>query len=372
MITIVGDLHLGAGDAREDFLLWGNAANGPAVDARARAQLQLDEAFARFLARRLAAAPAGGTAPILVLLGDTFDFWQAQRRGEKPAACLERILSAHVTVTAALRDWIGAGARIEVVIGNHDQPLVDGDAWGLLGEILPGVNPSSAGAPRHYYAHEGAGLYAEHGHQWDPHNRIRRLDRPDAGCAGREVVRRLVNPHEAAIPWIDKGATLSDTLRLAERAMPRDLLHDAFHTVARGIRTAANLLRAIQPWRLLQPSRADEVAAREVRSLNRGIARALSTRPGGTIGPLPPHLRFFASAHTHEALDIETRGGAVRLNPGTWRPIAELPESRDLPRMVQPLSYVEITPRDGVAWESRLGRWMDEDTDELRGGAPIA
>src|SRR5690606_2792435 len=133
-----------------------------------------------------------------------------RRPREKRVHAAERILTAHLHLVAALRHWIGTGGLITLVLGNHDQPAVDPDVHSLLAEILPGLNSLTGGGPTHCFADEAAGLYAEHGHQWDPLNRLRALNKPDADCPGRRVVRYLVNNLEPLMPLIDKGADLRD------------------------------------------------------------------------------------------------------------------------------------------------------------------
>ena len=357
MLLILSDLHLGCGDEREDFLLWGDRPEGPALHARAEATARLDRLFAEFLRHKLAAAGAAGLVPALLLLGDTFDLWQVQNPRESAAAALGRILTAHVEVVAALRDWIGAGAEVDLVVGNHDQPLVDPEAWALLAEVLPELHRRGAGRPVHHFADEATGLYAEHGNRWDPHNRIRRLDKPDASCIGREVVRRIVNRFEPMVPWIDKGSGLADVVRIAQRTLEPEFLAEAFRTLLPAVRPASWIARALHPWKR-RGGQADweRLALRELAAMNRGIDRALSPRPEGTTGPLPANCRFFASGHTHQALRVQARSGIERFNPGTWRPFALLEEGRPVV-MTQPLTYGELLPDGAGGWQLAVRPW---------------
>lgn len=360
MILILSDLHLGDGGPLEDFLLWGPAAAGP-ID-RAAAREALDASFARLLAtRRAHAAAAAIERPRLVLLGDTFDLWQAQRRGEPPRRALARVLEAHPAFESALRGWLDSGARLDLVVGNHDQPLVHPDAWSLLAARLPGLNASGGGGPAHSLRDEAAGLYAEHGHRWDPWNRVRRLDKHDADPAGRRVVRRLVNRLEPAHPWIDKAGGVAETLALVQdallaRAIPARWWREAL----RAIGGARRLAVAASPWARRRPADFEPLRRDELRAMNRGIARATAPAPRGTTGPLPARLRFFASGHTHEPLRAAASGGAERLNPGAWKPrITRGPDGRM--SASQDLPYLMLAPDGDGGHEASLRRWAQED-----------
>jgi len=353
MIIIVSDLHLGDGGPLDDFLWWGDGPGGPGPLGRPAATSRLDAEFGRFLGERLAEADSRGPRPTLLLLGDTFDLWQAQRPGEPPARALERILSAHVGWVAAVRGWIGDGGAVQLVVGNHDQPLVDARAWGLLAEVLPGLNAATGGAWAHAFAHEASGLYAEHGNRWDPFNRVRNLARPDANPAGRRIVRSLVNRLEPAHPLIDKGRSLADTVRLAEEALPPEGLAEAFGAVERTLRGATSLARALAPWARREGADWRAVARRELDAMNRGLRRALSPAPGGTTAPLPGRLRFFASGHTHEAVSARTPGGVHRLNPGTWRPVA-VRDAKGGTVVRQDLGWAAVEPDGEGGWRGRF------------------
>lgn len=322
----LSDLHLGAGDALEDFLFWGDLAAGPAgAEARREAVGRLDAALGRFLAAQ-AADPVG--EPHLVLLGDTFDLWQVQRRRESAARALERILSAHAGAVAGLRAWRGAGGAITLVVGNHDQPLVDPAAWGLLTEVIPGLNASVGGRPVHFLSLGGVGLYAEHGHQWDPLNRLRRLDLPQADCVGRRFVRTVVNTLEPVFPLLDKGKDFGDFLRQLWQAgsgegvpLWQEVAGHLVRLAGRSAGPAGVLAEELGRWLTsprLTPNFA-RVAASQRAQCSARLRRVLAGRPGAATGSLPAGFRFLLSGHTHEA--FHHRHGAVEhLNPGTWRP----------------------------------------------------
>lgn len=355
MFVIVSDLHLGCGDAREDFLLWGDKPEGPSPADRPAAVAALESRFARFLARQMARAQAAGWTPTLLLLGDTFELWQVRQPNEAPARALERILSAHPAWVTALRAWTQLGGALELVVGNHDQPVVDPEAWALLTEVFPTLNASRDRKAAHFFADAASGLYAEHGHRWDPYNRIKRLDRADASCAGREVVRTIANPLEPMVPWIDKAANTSDLIRIAEKHLAPSARSAAYAIIKRLARNASSVLEALLPWRDGREAKLDDLSAREVERLSRSIERALAPRPRGTTGPVPVPLRFLVSGHTHEALHARTRHHSERLNPGTWRPLALIEEDGSI-LMTQTQQAVVVAPDERGGWRASLER----------------
>ncbi|MEQ8819759.1 MAG: hypothetical protein RLY93_05900 [Sumerlaeia bacterium] len=362
MLLVVSDLHLGDGGSLEDFLWWGPRPEGPRGRiARAAARDRLDGAFARFLAVKAEQARACGLVPRLLLLGDVFDLWQAQRPRERPAGALHRILEAHPRWVAGLRQWSAAGGQIDYVLGNHDQPMVDPRAWALLREVLPTVNARYGGGWRHGLADEALGLYAEHGHRWDPFNRVRALENPAANPAGRVIVRRFVNAFEPQFPWIDKGETVADTIRLAQAALGGEGLRFGWERLRQALRGDHGLVRAVEPWRE-EEAAADwqALAGREIAAMNRGVRQALSPLRGATTEPLPSHLRFFLTGHTHHALRARAGAGPERLNTGTWRPVAILENDHQPPAMRQPLTYVQILPDGSGGWEASVRSWARE------------
>lgn len=352
----LSDLHLGAGDALEDFLWWGDAPGGPVGDgARGAAIERLDRSLAEFLARHAAEADAAGLEPRLILLGDSFDLWQVQRRREKPARALERILVAHPGAVAGLRGWLGAGGQITVVVGNHDQPLVDPAAWGLLAEVLPGVNSAVGGGPVHFVSYGTAGFYAEHGHQWDPLNRLRSLRRPDADCPGRRFVRAVVNPLEPMLPLIDKGADFGDFLQQLWQAgsgdgvpLWQEVAGHLIRLAGRGAGPAGLLAEELGRWlatRVL-PDFGRVVASQLVLG-DRAVKRVVARTPGAAIGAPPANFRFLLSGHTHRPFATH-RGDVLHLNPGTWRPLLDH-DSAGRPYIHQNLTAAVVRP-EGTGW----------------------
>ncbi len=147
--------------------------------------LCIDDCLARFLEHQRAELP--GPAE-LVLNGDIFDFdavmaipspppfrvsWLERLRGLAPEEAksrfkMEVILRDHAVFVAALRDWILAGNRVVVVVGNHDMEL----HWpGVQQELLDSLDLPEASREllrvcEWFYVSNGDTL-VEHGSQHD-------------------------------------------------------------------------------------------------------------------------------------------------------------------------------------------------------------
>ena len=300
MRVVVSDLHLGDGGVREDFLLWGNHPRGPgSPQDRARAVEALDGVFADFLVLHMLESRTLGQRPELLFNGDTFDLLQARKPRESNAGALERILLAHIQWTAALRNWIGGGGGVTFVLGNHDQGLMEPEAWALLAEVFPGINANAEGGPTHWYADAVSGLYAEHGHRWDPFNRVRNPQMPDSRSVGAFLVRRVINPLEDRLPWIDKGRGVADALRFAEAELGAEGLRRLFELAEPGLRRAPWLARVLAPWRKGEPADTKALLEREIRVQAKGLRQAMKFAPNGLMGAPAVATRFLASGHTH-------------------------------------------------------------------------
>lgn len=150
---ILSDLHLGAGDALDDF--------------------RSDREFTLLLER---ASRNRGTE--LILNGDTFDFVAVRlentsykpfsRMGcteEESLAKMDKIVEAHPQFFRSLREFIERGNRVVLVPGNHDVdlfwPTVRERLLELLGFPGPeGFHFESSGV------YTSQGVYVEHGHQY--------------------------------------------------------------------------------------------------------------------------------------------------------------------------------------------------------------
>ncbi|MBX3728118.1 MAG: hypothetical protein KF858_02950 [Candidatus Sumerlaeia bacterium] len=350
MFVIVSDLHLGVGDELEDFLLWGPDRSGPASHLRLRARLELDELFVRFLVTKMAQARSAGLLPTLVLLGDIFDLWPNQRRGESPRRTLERILSAHVAVRLGLQDWLAAGGEIEYIVGAHDRPALHARAWALLRDTFPGLNASAAGKPRTWYANTAVGLHAEHGHRFDPHYRLGAHARPDASCLGREIARRVLAPVEPMLPWVDKAVRVADVVRILQADADGALRREVYRALAAVVRAPSFVLAVLAPWLDGAPADWRRLAGREEAARRRALGRLL------TPGRAP---RFVATGHTHLPERTLAERGPEYLNPGAWKPTLFFPEGRP-PVIEQRLGYGQLIPDGAGGWEASVHSWADE------------
>lgn len=182
-LLLVSDLHLGEAckeHSRIEYLKRGS---------------DLDRHFCGFLEYH-ARERRDGRPWRLVLGGDLFDFLQitivpegaseeAQRFGlgtreDESAWKLERLMERHHRVFVYLADFIGAGNRVEVIQGNHDEELF----WpkvreklvrGLVdlyfgGEAHGGDDPVAFAERIHFnswFYYQPGLLYAEHGHRFD-------------------------------------------------------------------------------------------------------------------------------------------------------------------------------------------------------------
>lgn len=370
MLILVSDLQLGAGDELEDFLLWGPEHPGPETHLRVKARLEMDALFASFLAAKLAQAKSAGIVPALVLLGDTFNLWQTQRPRENPRRALGRILGIHAEFTASLGGWLRAGGRLDVVLGSRDQPLVNARAWGLLRAVLPGVNATFGGRPVHAWSSREHGLHALPGGALDPFFRLRNRGRASATCAGREFLRRVTSVFEPMLPWIDKAAGLSGMVRMAQAALPPALRREAFDRFASAIRWPSRLLHTLDPWREGGLADWTELREREERSRRRALSM-LATHRGARDLALPEgDWRYLALPPVPGDPRRRTpRRGPEVLSPGPWRPLL-VEGCEGLPRVEQPMGYVQLLPDGAGGWEAGVRNWaVESGIDGYSGGS---
>ncbi len=365
---ILSDLHLGAGDELEDFRCLETAGLRPDPPRRREAIRRLHDRFSTLLRQAMEELREPGERyPHLVLLGDIVDLWLIRQPRERIARALLRVMTAHPGFFEALREWVAAGGRLTWVLGNHDQPLVEARAWALLRDALPGLNASAEGRPVHWFAEPQDGLYAEHGHQWDPFNRLRALDNPRADCVGRRVVRHVVRPLKPVLPLIDAGVSMA--------ALAEYLWHSRLNPGARVLPEVAGHLqrlvgRAAGPARVLweelrrAAGRPDvrpdfnRVERREELVPGRRIRRLLRGDPRDATGQLPEPFRLLVAGHTHRPgrMSKKSSTGEERtyLNPGAWKPVLHrpgrqhpsVPEDREALGAVQRLTFVIV--REGI------------------------
>lgn len=167
------------------------------------------------LVRRFMAEARPGEESVLVLNGDIFDFcittrvpepapWRMRRRERtrglepsepKAAWKLGVILEQHPVFVTALAELLGRGHRVIYVLGNHDHEL----HWPSVQAVLEGairdraaqlgLDPSASSIryePWFYY--DPAGLYVEHGHQFDIYSSFPHILNPTATIDGEEIL----------------------------------------------------------------------------------------------------------------------------------------------------------------------------------------
>jgi UDP-2,3-diacylglucosamine pyrophosphatase LpxH len=182
-LLVISDLHLG-----EDLLPGASEENRSAV-AMASA------AFCEFL-RYHARFRVDGRPWRLVINGDLFDFMSvhagaadgvaldareeahtlgAGRREDASIVRMRLMGARYRAVFAQMMRFTGAGHRIDIIIGNHDQELMWSSVWAELQQALLAACPTGVDADaaigrigRHrWFIHEPGVAWIEHGHQYD-------------------------------------------------------------------------------------------------------------------------------------------------------------------------------------------------------------
>jgi UDP-2,3-diacylglucosamine pyrophosphatase LpxH len=181
-VLVVSDLHLG-----EELM------PGTGEDKR-RAVAMAEVAFIEFL-RHHTRFRVDGRPWRLVINGDFFDFMSiyvgaadgvavhrpderrlgAARREDGAVARMRILVNRYRTLFAQMMRFAGAGNRIEIIVGNHDQELIWPSVWaelqrGLLGACPTGVDADAALARiavHRWFVYEPGVAWIEHGHQYD-------------------------------------------------------------------------------------------------------------------------------------------------------------------------------------------------------------
>ena len=332
---VVSDLHLGP---------WGADPRGTA------------EAFARFLAREV--APATGNTHV-VLLGDTFELvgLDAQRGRNR----LDELVLLNAEVFAEIGLCLRGGVRFHFVCGNHDVDLARPAVADRLVELLSADGPTDQVTVHPWALHEPGLLFAEHGHQHHPLQRL-----PTLLLASVSGTDDLDPPPMVA--WTDRtGRTgtiartgRTGTIARTSRALPTRSIGPAGWTGST-MRRAAAVARAFSSTRraerrALTPGYVSMLSAESERigitpeaaralwrvsgfrtlpaiagTARRLLSRRLGRAPQG-LGMLPAAarvartltdhgtpIRWYVSGHTHRAIDAPIPGSTTRyLNTGTW------------------------------------------------------
>jgi len=419
MKIFVSDLHLGCGDALEDFAVWGeNPPSSKNEKTLNKGMERMHKAFADFLTNISERAGVANSPPELIFLGDTFDLLQVLPEDRRNPEKIHLIHKAHAPFFEALTDFHKRGAAITLILGNHDHDLLHPSLWDALKQLLPFINPSAGGAPMLYYHSQEAGIYAEHGNQYDILNAFQKPSDPEEWPFGAELTLRFVNPLERTCPVIDNMSvrealwySLTQLPEIVTASQRKDLmLAEAVKGISWGKRLkhlAYFLLHQFMPvsdssllkliWRLLvenerlfrsgvlQKSRLSEIRRSfnvggqgflyTFRSIGRNPLRilqefltdrlltaaekAMRGDVGETIGrPVPPP-RFVALGHSHQPRLKKSGDGCAYVNTGSWR-MRTRPYGRLSFRFEQSLDYATLSCNKKGIWCISLNHWKNE------------
>ncbi len=412
MKFFLSDLHIGCGDALEDFVFY--EAETPPTDAAiekseseiAHGMERMHKAFSEFVDFALEKSGEGGSPPELIFLGDTFDLLQVLPEERTNPEKIDLIASAHKPFFKALTRFHKKGGDIVFVLGNHDHDLLYPLLLDALKKYLPFINSNADGKPLLYYHCPDAQIYAEHGNQFDTLNAFEHPADPEELPFGSELVLHLVNPFEATHPIID-NLGVREALWFALRNLPEILsmaqskellLAEAVAGLSSENRlrhVAYFLLHQIMPtsdssifallWRLLVANESLLRKDSKNRRKRRGILytfRSIGRNPlrifqefltdrladaaakitvGKTalaIGKPRPVPRIVLFGHTHRARTKRLGGGRVYVNTGSWR-MRAIPYGRFSLRLEQPLDYAIAHRTKRGTWSVRRSHWRD-------------
>jgi UDP-2,3-diacylglucosamine pyrophosphatase LpxH len=179
VVYVVSDLHLGPGklpngqwDALEDFKYGAEFSEFLATIGRSSDPVELVIA-GDFLEYPQVIPQFGLIAP-----GDQYGTTEAEslERTEVILGLRPAIASGHPDVFFALRRFMMEGHSITIVAGNHDVDMLWRKVWALIFDTIypPGAWGDLRRVPHSYLLGSGARgrVYIEHGHEYDPPNRI--------------------------------------------------------------------------------------------------------------------------------------------------------------------------------------------------------
>lgn len=182
-LLVISDLHLG-----EDLLPGAGMENQSAVAMAATAFIEFMRHHQRFR--------VDGRPWRLVINGDLFDFMSVRAgaedgvelhgdekhhvlgagRREDAAIVRMRAMGARYRIVfAQMMRFAGAGHRIDIIAGNHDQELAWPSVWAELRAALVAACPTGIDADaalarivfQRWFVHEPGVAWIEHGHQYD-------------------------------------------------------------------------------------------------------------------------------------------------------------------------------------------------------------
>ena len=399
MKIFISDLHLGCGDALEDFVLW-EKKELPLEKSSKLMSLgikRMHEVFSNFLKERLCPGKDDASQKEIIFLGDTFDLLQVLPEERRNPEKIELIARRHQPFFEALSRFHENGGAVNFVLGNHDHDLLYSELWQGLKKHIPFANLGFEGKPLLSYHDPEAGIYAEHGNQFDTLNTFENPSNPEEWPFGSELMLRLVNPLERSYPIIDNlGAReclwyalrhIPEVLSMAQR---KDLLlGEAMETLSRENRLkhlAYFLLHQLMPtsgasvfqllWRLLELNeellRNNGTRKQHLKGLlytfkclgrnplrifqeflmDRLQDAALKIAAGKKnvgIGNPKPSPKFILFGHSHSPCVKKTGEGALYINTGSWK-MRAVPYRRFSFQLQQTLDYT-------LAYRTKQGRW---------------
>ena len=395
MKFFVSDLHLGCGDALEDFLLW---EEKPCLSAGSRSCLsegmrKMHKVFSLFIDHIISLGQKESQTPELIFLGDTLDLLQVLPEEREDPRKIDLISEAHQPFFHALDRFHKNGGVVTLVVGNHDHDLLKPALYKALKNHLPFIN----GKPLLYYYFPEGRVYAEHGNQFDSLNSFKDPFDPAEWPFGSELVLRLVNPLEETHPIIDnlgirealwfairhlpeilsatqrKDLMVSEAIRfLSVENRMKHLAYFIYHQVMPGSDSSVFHLL----WRLLCAnekllrkgdsrkryakgllytfSRIGRNPVRVFREIlvnqqHSAAKKIINGKKDEAIGKPNPSPRFVLFGHTHTPLTSRIAPGCLYINTGSWR-MRALPYRRFSLRYSQTLDYA-------VARQSKKGTW---------------
>lgn len=204
MKYFISDLHLGCGDALEDFIIHEkHLPEEKALRTVRKGISGMHRKFQTFIEHIITENSRNDPEFELILLGDIFDLLQVLPGSRNNPAKIRMIYKVHEDFFKSLKLLNRRGGRITFIIGNHDHDLVYPEMWAELRKFLPFINRGARKKPLLYYHSEKAGIYAEHGNQLDSLNSFEDPYDAEEWPFGSEMVRRIINPLEKMHPMVD-------------------------------------------------------------------------------------------------------------------------------------------------------------------------
>jgi UDP-2,3-diacylglucosamine pyrophosphatase LpxH len=405
---VISDIHLGAGDRREDFFD--------------------DEVLAQFIDDL-----ATGVPTELILAGDSFEFLQVsladldddQWSNAAAARRLTAILQAHPQVTAALARLLAVGThQLTILIGNHDFEL----HYPAAKQVLAAALQLAEGDGRLRFATSWRSdqLYIVHGNQFDRWNRFIHFDgitEPFEAVRGTRLVKEVINELEddplslaplldnvkptSAFLWYMLGLprlrqpharsfTIRGLIGFAQvvlTAPPQQLRREDLGALADAVWAAPLLLglRALQRERLrrgrllvrqvgnavgeLTPDNqlVEQLQGAALREMRRQIRRFQDEAAEAVLGlaqqPEFAGIRYFVCGHTHGAGTVPLGGGKSYFNVGTWTDV--IYDLATMRREEQRRPYLEVLETEAGLQVRLLVRLADGGALEWRNHGTI-